>query len=121
MSGRLSIRLKPEAQREIEIALRWWETNRHKAPEALKLDIAQALDLICESPGIGVPVSHVRLSGLRRLHLSRTRYCLYYRVRTGPRPFIDVLAFWHASRTVRTIRETPAVYGPVQPVGARAA
>jgi len=39
---------------------------------------------------------NVKLEGIRRLHLARIRYYLYYRV--ASEPAVEVLAFWHTSR-----------------------
>ena len=46
-------------------------------------------------PGVGAPLLHARVEGVRRLHLARIRYHLYYRVRPGE---VEVLALWHTSR-----------------------
>jgi len=44
---------------------------------------------------IGAHARSERLPGVRRIHLSRIQYYLYYRVSADE---IDVLAFWHVSR-----------------------
>jgi plasmid stabilization system protein ParE len=59
--------------------------------------VRDAMALIRLNPQIGVHASNVALSGVRRVHLSRIRYHLYYRVRQDP-ACIEVLALWHTRR-----------------------
>lgn len=106
----LPVRITLSAQRSIEEALGWWARNRDKAPHALAEDIEQALALISSYPQIGTRARNASVSGVRRLHLSRVRYYLYYRVAGGSAPKIEVLAFWHASRFARSIKETTGRY-----------
>jgi plasmid stabilization system protein ParE len=54
-----------------------------------------ALALLVEEPGIGTRIETARGDSVRRLHLTRVRYFLYYRVRGD---FLEVVAFWHSSR-----------------------
>ena len=51
--------------------------------------------LLVEVPGIGTKVETKRPEFVRRLYLTRVQYFVYYRVRGK---FLDVVAFWHASR-----------------------
>ena len=91
----LGVRIKPRAQREIERAAKWWADNRPSAVGAIRKDIEAALALLVEEPGIGTKIEIARADVVRRLYLTRVRYFLYYRVRGS---FIEVIAFWHASR-----------------------
>ena len=91
----LPIQITRRAAAQIREAATWWLANRPKAPEALKEDLRRAFDLLSQQPGIGARATNVRLEGVRRIHLSRVHYFLYYRVRSTR---IEVLAFWHASR-----------------------
>ena len=93
----LVVRIKPRAQREIERAAEWWAENRPAAPGAVRLDVEAALALLMEEPGIGTKIETARTDTVRRLYLARIRYFVYYRVRSN---FLDVIAFWHASRQV---------------------
>src|SRR4030042_1907417 len=54
------------------------------------------LELISAQPQIGAKAANVKLAGVRRIHLSRIHYYLYYRVR-GPPEVVEVLALWHTS------------------------
>jgi plasmid stabilization system protein ParE len=45
----------------------------------------------------GTPIVHPKHVGLRRLHLARIGYHLYYRLAPRLRQ-VQVLAFWHARR-----------------------
>lgn len=81
-----------------EAAGRWWQENRSKAPEALREELEQALQLIASQPDIGSMAGNTRLAGVRRVLLSRVKYHLYYRVLDSPTRSIEVLALWHTSR-----------------------
>lgn len=57
----------------------------------------RALRLIRSTPGLGARATNVSLPGVRRVHLSRIDYHLYYRVSSNP-VAIEVLALWHGRR-----------------------
>ena len=58
-------------------------------------DLDRILRLLSAQPNIGARARRAKLGEVRRVTLSRIRYCLYYRV-TGES--LEVLALWHASR-----------------------
>ena len=91
----LIVRIKPRALRQIEKAAEWWAENRPAAVGAISKDLESALALLVNEPGIGTKVELPRPDVVRRLHLGRLRYFVYYRVRGK---FLEVVAFWHASR-----------------------
>jgi len=62
---------------------------------AIREDLRSAFDLVLRQPGVGAAVSNTRLSGVRRLHLGRVRYFLFYRVKGDE---LVVLSVWHSSR-----------------------
>jgi plasmid stabilization system protein ParE len=95
LSAALKLRITARATAQIERADRWWAKNRPSARDAVLEDLAGALRILVQQPGMGVKVSNARLAGLRRLHLGRIRYFVYYRVKNGE---LVALAFWHASR-----------------------
>ena len=74
---KLSARVKPRAQREIERAAEWWSVNRLAAPGALRMDLEAALALLIEEPGIGTKVEIPRTEVVRRLYLPRVGYYIY--------------------------------------------
>lgn len=96
MKPPLPVRVVGSAARSIEEVARWWEKNRPKAPDAFLIDLENALKLIASHPDIGIHASNTSLEGVRRVHLTRVRYYLYYRL--TPEPAIEVLALWHSSR-----------------------
>jgi len=69
--------------------------NRLAAPDAIRLDLEDALGLLAHQPGIGARSKSSRYPDLRRLYLSRVRYHIYYQIAGDS---LVVLAFWHASR-----------------------
>jgi toxin ParE1/3/4 len=91
----MKVRVTKRAQAQIEQAATWWDDNRVLASEAFDEDLAEAFSLLGAQPGIGVPVTNARTPGVRRLHLARIHYLLYYRVRGEE---VQVLRIWHTSR-----------------------
>jgi len=79
------------------MASAWWVANRPKAPKAFREEIERALEIVSLQPQVGTKAGSIRLTGVRRIHLSRIRYHLYYRVKDSPK-VIEVLALWHTSR-----------------------
>jgi plasmid stabilization system protein ParE len=97
VSRALPIEVSDLAKAQIRAADDWWRRNRPKAPNAIYEELDRASTLIALQPQIGARATNVSLSDVRRLHLARIRYYLYYRVATDPER-VEVLAFWHASR-----------------------
>jgi plasmid stabilization system protein ParE len=91
----MKVRVTKRAQAQIDRAATWWDDNRPLAPEAFDEDLSEAFSLLSAQPGIGVPVTNVRTPGVKRLHLARIHYFLYYRVRGEE---VQVLRIWHTSR-----------------------
>lgn len=79
------------------MASKWWDENRPAAPDAFRDAIEKAFELICTQPNLGVVATNVRLPGVRRIHLSKVRYYLYYRVKIRLKA-VEVVALWHTSR-----------------------
>lgn len=98
MSQRLPISFTRRASGHVEEAGRWWRENRAKAPEALREELEQALQLIASQPEVGAIARNVNLAGVRRILLNRVSYHLYYRLRETPARSIQVVALWHASK-----------------------
>jgi plasmid stabilization system protein ParE len=97
LSLRLPLQITRRASREIRSASEWWDENRPAAPDAFRDAIEKAFELIRTQPNMGVAATNVKLPGVRRIHLSRVRYYLYYRVKTKPKA-VEVVALWHTSR-----------------------
>jgi plasmid stabilization system protein ParE len=99
MPSGLRINVVPIAQAHIREAVAWWRDNRPAAPNAVTDELRRAFRLLQTRPGIGTAARSPRLTGVRRVHLDRIRYHLYYRA-DAQRGEIDVLALWHSSRGV---------------------
>jgi plasmid stabilization system protein ParE len=95
LTTRRALRVTRRAEREIRAAASWWLENRHAAREAFRDDLERAFDLISIYPGIGAQAQNPRLAGVRRIHLARLGYDLYYRVTAA---HVEILALWHSSR-----------------------
>jgi plasmid stabilization system protein ParE len=91
----MRIRHTARARQEIREAARWWLENRREASDLFEHELRRAFYLLLAHPHVGQPVAH--LENVRRLHLSRVRYLLYYRVEEGA---ISILSLWHTSRGV---------------------
>ena len=72
-------------------------SQRSKAPNAIREELERAASVISVQPEAGARALNVSLAGVRRLHLARIRYYVYYWVVTNPER-IEILAFWHESR-----------------------
>ena len=92
---RLRLYVVPTARRQIEKAAQWWRVNRQAAPRLFRDELRQAFELITEQPEIAPIAPEVEAPNVRRFHLSRIRYHLYYRRREDT---VEVLALWHSSR-----------------------
>ncbi|MES2563086.1 MAG: type II toxin-antitoxin system RelE/ParE family toxin [Pseudomonadota bacterium] len=91
----LRLRITRRAASEIERAELWWVVNRRAVPLAVREDLKSAFDLLLRQPGVGVRIANTRLAGVRRLHLGRIRYFVYYRAKNED---LTVLSVWHSSR-----------------------
>jgi hypothetical protein len=81
----LSVDFTRGAAAQTEAATLWWRENRPLAPDALREELEQALQLIALQPEIGATARNIRLAGVRRVLLSRVKYHLYHRtVPKGP-------------------------------------
>lgn len=98
MSLGLPVKFTPQAERQVDMAARWWRENRSRASDALAEDLASALELIATQPGVGAIARSSRLSNVRRVYLHRIGYYLYYRVTSGESAIVQIVAFWHSSR-----------------------
>jgi plasmid stabilization system protein ParE len=91
----LRVKISVRAATEVRRAAEWWLVNRPAAPGAIGTDFGESVALLAEQPGIGAKYNGSRVSGVRRLFLSRVGYFIYYRADASE---LKVLAFWHGSR-----------------------
>lgn len=97
MTRRLHVEFTALAATHVREAEEWWRLNRPAAPNAIREEIEQILPLIALQPRIGARATNVKLEGVRRIHIRRIKYHLYYHV-TGSPEFLEVVALWHSSR-----------------------
>ncbi|MBC8068544.1 MAG: type II toxin-antitoxin system RelE/ParE family toxin [Deltaproteobacteria bacterium] len=67
----------PEADRRIEAIDAWWRANREKAPDLFEEELALAVRMLADAPGIGKRYLHAT-GGIRRVLLRSTRNHVYY-------------------------------------------
>ena len=97
MSEPLHVEVSALASGQILEAEAWWRVNRTKAPNAIREEFERAAGLVAAQPRIGTRARNLNLTGVRRLHVARIRYDIYYRVTDTPEQ-LEILAFWHTSR-----------------------
>jgi Plasmid stabilisation system protein. len=88
--------VEQRAEREIEVASKWWRKNRNKAPSAFDDDLADVITEVRIEPGLGVSIAGTKRPNVRRVTLQRVRYYVYYRVDEDDA--LVVLAVRHTSR-----------------------
>lgn len=97
MSRRLDVAISDLAKAQVRAAEDWWRLNRPKAPNAIREELERASSIISVQPEAGARARNIALPGVRRVHLPRVRYYVYYWLLTDPER-IEILAFWHESR-----------------------
>ena len=97
MSFKREVRVSELADRQIEEADAWWRKNREKAPEAIAEELERVGRIISTQPNIGKLASNLSLPGVRRIHIERVHYDLYYRVVDDPE-VVEIVAFWGTRR-----------------------
>jgi len=95
---RRRVRFTRRAWAQIDRASIWWRTHRHKAPAALEEDVDEAIELLRNTPQVGIVV-RARRGIVRALWLERIGYFLYYKILDDGA--VEILRFWHASRGSR--------------------
>lgn len=73
----------------------WWAANRSLVPGLLAAEIRDAVAVIVEQPRIWPRVLGTNRPEVRRYHLRRVHYFLYYSFQPGT---IEIPAFWHTAR-----------------------
>ena len=97
MSSPLPVRIVGSAGQAILDAAEWWLANRPKAPDAFAVELERAFQLLASQPLIGAQARNVTLAAVRRIHLPRVHYYLYYRI-TSESKTVEILALWHTKR-----------------------
>ena len=98
MNDPLPVVVSAIAAEQIRAAADWWRANRPKAQHAFRQDLDNASSLLAIQPELGARARNAKLTGVRRVHLVRIRYDLYYRVVEEPPKRLEILALWHSSR-----------------------
>ncbi|HEV8434938.1 MAG TPA: type II toxin-antitoxin system RelE/ParE family toxin [Thermoanaerobaculia bacterium] len=91
----LQLRVGALADQQIEEADLWWRENRLKAPNAIREELERVSHLIASHPMIGARATNVALRGVRRIHIERVHYDVYYRT---DGEVVEILAFWGSRR-----------------------
>jgi plasmid stabilization system protein ParE len=86
------VRTTPAADRQIEALDALWRTNREKAPDLLREELAAAFATISVAPSAGRRQHHAE-ADLRRVVMRSTRHHVYYVVRDD---HVLVVTVWGA-------------------------
>jgi plasmid stabilization system protein ParE len=97
VSRPLAIEVSELAEQQIREADTWWRENRLKAPNAIREELERIGAVIAFRPYLGARAVNVRLPGVRRIHIERIHYDVYYRV-TGSPEYVEIVAFWGSRR-----------------------
>lgn len=97
MSAPLPVEISKLAAQHIRELESWWRRNRTAAPNAVREELQRVLRLITLTPLVGHRATDVHLENVRRIHISRIWYYLYYRVTAHPER-IEILALWSDRR-----------------------
>ena len=97
MSSSLPVEISHLAAQQIRHLEIWWRLNRTAAPNAVREELQRVLRVVTVTPFIGQRAIDVDLEDVRRIHISRIWYFLYYRVLENPKR-IEIVALWSDSR-----------------------
>jgi len=100
VSASLHIEVSELAEAQISELDSWWRRNRLKAPNAVREELERVSALIAFQPGIGARAQNLKLTGVRRIHIERIHYDVYYRV-VGSPEYIEIVAVWSSWRGTR--------------------
>jgi plasmid stabilization system protein ParE len=98
VTGPLRIEVSDLADRQIHEADLWWRQNRETAPNAIREELERIGALIAFQPHLGARATNVKLRGVRRFHIERIHYDLYYRTVGSPPESVEIVAFWGSRR-----------------------
>jgi plasmid stabilization system protein ParE len=93
VTGTRKIKVSVQAQRQIHEADTWWRTNRDKAPNAIREELERIETLLAFRSYVGARATNVRLAGVRKIHVERIHYDVYYRI-VESSEYIEIVAFW---------------------------
>ncbi len=94
---KLQVITSVEADQQIVDLGSWWRENRTAAPDLFKNNLERALEVLIETPMIGVPYERKGIPGLRRYQIRKTPYHIYY-VPDPEESKLSVLAVWSGMR-----------------------
>ncbi len=92
-----ALRVAKAADEQIRIIAAWWSEHRPASPSLFVTELADALELLMTTPGIGTAYLGSGAITIHRLLLRRSRYHVYFSY-DGVADLVEVRAVWHASR-----------------------
>ena len=93
----LRVEFTAVAAQHVREAEEWWRLNRSAAPNAVREELQRLLPIIATQPRIGLRATNVKLDNVRRIHIPRISYHIYFHL-TGAPEFLEILALWHSRR-----------------------
>jgi plasmid stabilization system protein ParE len=93
----LRVAFTERASAQVDETARWWRQNRSAAPDLFERELGALIAMLANTPEVGRPYDHPRVRGVRRMHLGRSRYHVYYLHDRGAERVV-VIAVWSAAR-----------------------
>ena len=97
MTARCILWLGRAAAAQLSEIAQWWQLNRPASPSLFVGELSGACQIIQHQPKVGQPIVGAKSERVRRVHMLRSRYYLYYQ-ESEAGDAIEVLAVWHSSR-----------------------
>ncbi len=97
MTKRRAVHVGGTAAGQIAETAAWWRSSRLAAPTLFLDELDCAYELIRHEPNVGQVVIGAKSERVRRVHLRRSRYHLFYQ-ESEDGTAVEVLAVWHTSR-----------------------
>ena len=94
---KLLLRQTREAELHILKLSAWWRTHREKAPNLFRDQLAAAFAYLAENPLAGEPYRRRGFKDIRRYHLKKTPYHIYYLPRMDQGDVV-IVAVWSGMR-----------------------
>ncbi len=91
---RVSVRIEPTAERQLELLAAWWREKR-PAARSLKQQVREAYTRIRSVPHGGSIYTEIEGKTIRRVQIKRTPYVLYYCVDENE---VEIISAWSAER-----------------------
>ncbi len=92
---RWRVLIAPDAEGQLLVARSWWAANRQLAPDLFDREFDAAVAAIGNAPATFLLYHCEHDVDVRRIHLPRTRYAVYFCIESD---HVLIVAVWHTAR-----------------------